>query len=201
MHPIQGIIFDLGRVLVDVDIDGGYFRQLRPAAKTDESLSRMMQDDLLAAYNTGRLTPEQFHIQLCRRLNIVHEFDQFKQLWCSVFSEMPGMFELVSALKRKFRLGMLSDTDPLHWTYICQRFSIVRLFEKPTLSFQTGFLKPDPKAFLAAAQSLDLPPTHCLYIDDLPANVAGAKKVGMDAVQFVSLSELKKQLLSRHIDL
>lgn len=200
MHPIKGIIFDLGRVLVNVDINRGYFRYLRASSKTDQSLSQMMRDDLMAAYNTGRLTPEQFYVRLCQRFNIVDEFERFKVLWCSVFSEMPGMFELVSALKRNFRLGMLSDTDPLHWAHICQHFPIVRFFEKPTLSFQTGVLKPDPKAFLAAAKSLDLPPTDCLYIDDLADNVAGAKKVGMDAVQFVSVSDLKKQLQTRHID-
>lgn len=45
-----------------------------------------------------------------------------------------------------------------------------------------GVEKPDPRAYLAVAEALGLPPGACAFIDDLPANVAGARAVGMHAL-------------------
>ncbi len=200
MFEIKAIIFDLGRVLVNVDINAGFFGYLRSqAGSPDESISKMMEHDLFAPYNTGRLTPQEFHARLCERFGLQHSFDAFKHLWCDVFSPMPGMQELATALKKQFPIGILSDTDPLHWDYIRSRFPVAALFDRPTLSFQTGHKKPDRRAFLAAAAAVDTPPPQCLYIDDLSVNVAGAAAVGMDAVQFVSVPQLKQELAARSI--
>jgi FMN phosphatase YigB (HAD superfamily) len=46
-------------------------------------------------------------------------------------------------------------------------------------SATTGFPKPDPRAYLAAATALDLPPTACAFVDDLAANVESAQALGM----------------------
>lgn len=200
VSEIKAIIFDLGRVLVNVDIDAGFFGYLRShSPSADESISKMMDNDLFAAYNTGRLSPQEFHTRLCERFGLQHSFDEFKHLWCHVFSPMPGMQELVTALKKQFRIGLLSDTDPLHWAHIADRFPVAALFDRPTLSFQIGFRKPDRRAFWAAANAVDTPPPQCLYIDDLSVNVAGAAATGMDAVQFMSVPQLKQELAARSI--
>lgn len=46
-----------------------------------------------------------------------------------------------------------------------------------------GFAKPHPRAYLAVAEALALPPSACCLIDDLAENVAGARLVGMRAFQ------------------
>lgn len=42
-----------------------------------------------------------------------------------------------------------------------------------------GIAKPDPRAYLAAATALGLPPSACMFVDNLQENVAGACDVGM----------------------
>jgi FMN phosphatase YigB (HAD superfamily) len=42
--------------------------------------------------------------------------------------------------------------------------------------------KPEPEIFRHAAQTLGLPPGECVFIDDMPANVAAAQACGMTAV-------------------
>ncbi len=46
-------------------------------------------------------------------------------------------------------------------------------------SATTGFPKPDPRAYLAAAAALDLPPSACAFVDDLLGNVEAAQALGM----------------------
>jgi len=49
-------------------------------------------------------------------------------------------------------------------------------------STDVGARKPDPKAFLAAADALGLPPDEIVFLDDLPASVEGARAVGMTGI-------------------
>lgn len=56
-------------------------------------------------------------------------------------------------------------------------------FEVAITSAMLGIYKPDPRAFLAVAEALNLPPTACLFVDDTAENVAAARSVGMQAYQ------------------
>jgi putative hydrolase of the HAD superfamily len=57
------------------------------------------------------------------------------------------------------------------------------LFEVTLTSSSLGMMKPDPRAYRAAAAALNLPPTACAFVDDLAENVAAARSVGMQAYQ------------------
>ena len=109
------------------------------------------------------------------------------------------MYELVKELSGKVRLGLLSDTDPLHWKYIRRRFEVIALIERPTLSFETGFRKPEKEAYLAAARNVGAAASRCLYIDDLIENVQGAMDAGLEAIQFVNVGQLRKDMINRGI--
>jgi putative hydrolase of the HAD superfamily len=49
---------------------------------------------------------------------------------------------------------------------------------------EEGLRKPAPQIYLRCAEALGVPPERCLFIDDLPVNVAGAKAVGMEGFWF-----------------
>jgi glucose-1-phosphatase len=199
--PIQAVIFDLGRVIVDVNI--ARLADHLGAVLTDgdpvQTISRMMSDPLVVQYDTGRITPEQFHADFCRRFGVKVRFGLFSRIWCDIFSPMPGMEDLLRSLHGRLPLGLLSDTDALHWKYLRDTYPILSIFPRPVLSFQVGTMKPDPAIFRRAAESVQIPPTGCLYIDDLPANVEGARKIGMEAVIFRGADDLKRNLISRAI--
>lgn len=44
--------------------------------------------------------------------------------------------------------------------------------------------KPDPEVFIIAAQRLNLPPEHCIVIEDAPVGIEAAKKGGMKVIGF-----------------
>lgn len=47
----------------------------------------------------------------------------------------------------------------------------------------TGVLKPDPRAYALAAQQLGRAPSEIVFVDDMPWNVAGARRAGMIALE------------------
>ena len=55
-------------------------------------------------------------------------------------------------------------------------------------------MKPNAGVYLAAAENVQTPPQHCLFIDDLQANVEGARAAGMQAIRFESVYTLARDL-------
>jgi HAD superfamily hydrolase (TIGR01509 family) len=194
LMAIRAVIFDLGRVLVALD----FSRALRRYPQCD--LAAVVKfstadDAQFTAYNRGDISPRQFHFYLTQKFSLPLSFADFRTVWTDIFSPMPGMRELVAELRRKYKLGLLSDTDPLHWAYLRRKFAWLReAFPAPTLSFRERLTKPAPELFRRAAQAVNEPPSRCLFIDDRADNVAGAASVGMSAVQFSGAANLRCEL-------
>lgn len=67
------------------------------------------------------------------------------------------------------------------------RAGIAGLFDYQGLSGTTGLRKPDPRAFIAAATALGLPPSACIMVGDrIDNDIAPAKALGMATVQLRS---------------
>jgi FMN phosphatase YigB (HAD superfamily) len=193
---IQAIIFDMGRVLVDIDnalLVEKLFTGLN-ASDPQELGRKTMADPAMVAFNTGQMDPEAFHARMCDTYQLELDFETFKRLWCEIFFTMDGMEKLVGRISNKTRVGLLSDTDPIHWTYIRTTWPWIDAIKKPTLSYQVGVMKPNPAIYRAAAEHVNTDPQHCLFIDDLEANVEGARAAGMQAIRFESVARLKQQL-------
>jgi putative hydrolase of the HAD superfamily len=57
-------------------------------------------------------------------------------------------------------------------------------------SSRIGAVKPDPQIYLYAAEVASAKPERCLFVDDTPANVAGAEAVGMTALLYAGTGTL-----------
>lgn len=201
MASCRAVIFDLGRVLVRIDTGRGFLARLTSLTRTadpDLLIRRLLQDELFVDFNSGRLPPAEFHVRISRRLGLDVGYEDFRRIWCDIFQEQPGMDALLRTLAPVCRIGLLSDTDPLHWEWIRATYPYVASIPSPTLSFETGFMKPDPRAYEAAATRTGVAVGDCLFIDDLPGNVEGARRVGMDAVLFVDMDTLWADLRARN---
>jgi len=119
-NMIEAVIFDLGRVLVDVDLTRGIFKytlqEKSPSEK--EVLDSLMRDSFYQEYACGRVSAEDFHQKFCETLKLDLDFESFKRAWNDVFKTIPGMQELVGQLKKKYKIGLLSDIGPLHWEHL-----------------------------------------------------------------------------------
>ena len=201
MPGIQAVIFDLGRVLVDIDMSRGLFARLAGSAGEGDRavIERLRRDRLMIDVMCGRITPEELHRGIRRRTGLAMGFGEFTRLWCDIFEPMPDMEDLFREVAARVRIGLLSDTDPLHWSHLCRHFPMLMEVERPTLSYEVGALKPAPAAYRAAAGNVGVPPEACFFTDDLAENVEGARRAGMDAELFRGANDLRRQLAKRGI--
>jgi putative hydrolase of the HAD superfamily len=192
----KAIIFDLGRVLVNFDIRKGVFKffNIDFPDNDDAAVQTFMHQPIFKQYCEGKFTPVEFYENLKTTFNLNVSFEEFKVHWCGIFYPMTGMHELLEKLSKNYRLGLLSDTDPLHWQFVNENYELVKFIPKPVLSFQAKMVKPAKEIFQLAAQSVDCRPENCIYIDDLPKNVAGAESIGMHGIKFVSPEKLIEEL-------
>jgi putative hydrolase of the HAD superfamily len=197
VRDITTIIFDIGRVLIGIHSDGEQFGALMRAIGIDprEALDRYWSTEEVRRHMTGELGPEDFHRAVAERFGLDYDFASFKKAWCDIFQPMPGMEELFRDLSRRYAIGILSDTDPIHWEYLRGELPWLQAAAKPALSFEVGCLKPHPAMFEAAAANCGTAMPKCLFIDDLSANVEGARHSGMRGLQFINPEKLRKDLI------
>ena len=93
---------------------------------------------------------------------------------------VPAMYDTIRALRvAGFGTALLSNS----WG--CEEYpraDFPGLFDTVVLSGEVGMRKPEEAIFLHAAQTLGLPPDQCVFVDDMPANVAAAQALGMTGV-------------------
>jgi len=83
------------------------------------------------------------------------------------------------------RLAILSnELDLFYGADFRARLPLLELFETIVDATHTKMLKPDPRAYEAVLEALDLPPSACVFVDDQRRNIDGALAVGLGAVPF-----------------
>jgi putative hydrolase of the HAD superfamily len=68
------------------------------------------------------------------------------------------------------------------------------LFDAVVISGEVGMRKPEPEIFHYTSQRLGLATQHCVMVDDLPHNIAGAVAVGMVGVLHRTFDETLGEL-------
>jgi len=198
---VEAVIFDLGRVLIDVDFTRGLFPYLDGQSGKDDQtiLKEVFKNPLFRNYSMGKISTDTLYQEFKSIFRLDLGFERFSQLWCDVFTPMKGMDEIVERVARRFKTGILSDTDPLHWEFVLKEYPILQHIPYRTLSFEIGALKPDPICYKMAARNVGTPMESCLFIDDRDINIAGAVEAGMQAIRFIDINQIQSDLNARGI--
>jgi HAD superfamily hydrolase (TIGR01509 family) len=103
------------------------------------------------------------------------------------------LFAYIRRLKRQYKLGLLSNVagDYLRKIFTAEQ---LELFDAIVLSFETGFIKPQPEAFETAARELGVKIEECVFIDDQQRQVDGATRAGMAALLYQDAEHLQIEL-------
>lgn len=199
----RALIFDLGKVLVDFNIEHGCAQVAAVAGTTAEHVhSFLYRSGLEHRFESGELDFKELHALF--QIHMGRDFPLVAlQQACAnmLFSPMAESIALVQTLhaSRQMPVILLSNTNQVHWDYICERFGIHHFFDAHILSFRERVMKPDPKIYQAAIAAAGCAAKECFFVDDLVANVKGALAAGLDAVQFTSVTELRDQLVKRGV--
>ncbi|MEZ5355508.1 MAG: HAD family phosphatase [Bryobacteraceae bacterium] len=198
---IRALVFDLGNVIVPFDFNNAYQR-MEPLCGLDrgEIRTRISSRDLARRLESGQIEPLDFVDEMNDLLGTRLSYDEFREIWVSIFFErtlIPESF--FAAAREQFPLVLLSNTNAIHFDWIAERFPVLGHFHGWTLSHKVGAQKPDPKIYADAVRRAGVSPSECFFTDDIPDYVAGARNFGMDAEQFTGYESLRAQLAARGI--
>lgn len=104
------------------------------------------------------------------------------------------LFEYIAQqLKPQYKIGFLSNAAA-NWLDELFTPAQVGLFDEVCLSCDTGFVKPDERAFTAIARQLQLQPAECVFVDDQERYCAAARDMGMQAIVYQDFEQFRQEL-------
>ena len=95
--------------------------------------------------------------------------------------DFPGTITFLKSISTSYPLVCMSNTNPIHWPFIRDQLGIGEYFIHTCISYETGYLKPDPEAFENLIQKLACAPNRIAFFDDNEINTRGARASGISA--------------------
>lgn len=191
---LKAIFFDLGRVLVDFDLDP-FFNEISAGTGRPAESIRMALKPWMDRYERGRLTTDEF-FEAVTTLTGYRKKDShhLRHLWVDIFTPINQNIAVLREIRDRHAVGLISNTCESHIHWIEGNMAVLDLLPVKILSFQTGSLKPEAEIFHAALSALGVKAEESLFIDDLVANVQGAEKIGMKGLCYQPGMDLARAL-------
>jgi putative hydrolase of the HAD superfamily len=192
-NHIANIIFDLGDVLIHIDVDRTVngLKELGIGIPENES-DREEFFDLLKRLETGKIEPSDFRNQLRAKSTFNPTDQELDRAWSAMLLDFePDTIRLLEELRDEYNLYLLSNTNAIHVPYFNRRMNeqlgfngLDPLFKKIYYSHEVKFRKPDPAIYTHVLNDSDLNPNESLFIDDREENIKAARALGICAHQY-----------------
>ena len=197
---IKNIVFDLGGVLVDLDFKAA-INGLQQAgfANVKEQLQSFDREGIFQKFELGEMTAEEFRTAIRENSTVTLTDEEIDALWNAMLLEIPReKLELILDLRGKYMVYLLSNTNSIHWDYVCKNafnyrgFRVNDYFEETFLSYEMHLAKPDKAIYEKVLQDANLLAEETLFIDDSEANCKAAQEVGIHAHHYHIGDDLSK---------
>ena len=186
---IQNIIFDLGNVLVDLDIPATIqaFTELRIGGLQPQDI-HPHQTGFFLDYELGTLSDNAFLSAVRQAYDCAGvEENRIWEAWNAIIPSVdPGRFRLMEKLDG-YRLFVLSNTNSQHISRLDRLFrdatggeDFERFFEACFYSHRMGLRKPGPEIYQSVVRQAGIVPQETLFIDDNACNFSGASSLYME---------------------
>ena len=188
---MRSIIFDLGGVILNIDISKtrDAFHRIG-LSQIDELFGLGHADSFFRDHENGRITDEGFIRKILTLLEGKVTEQQVIDAWNALLLDFPpGRIQFIESLKSRYRLFLFSNTNGIHQLAFSELYrrtfpgkTLDELFEKAYYSHSAGFRKPDPEGFLHIISENNLDPRETIFIDDALVNVEAARALGLQGI-------------------
>lgn len=189
MAAPKAIIFDLGNVLLPIDLSLTYEAfSAFSSLSSSEIASAIMEHHLWVPYEAGKQNDVEFRDLLREHLDLTISDADFDNAFSALLLDFhTGVYEWIASLKSQFHLFLLSNTSAIH----AERFTKVALgpegqnlfslFHQVYYSFEMGLVKPDTAIYQQVLDEQGFSPEEVLFFDDNVANINSAKSMGIQS--------------------
>ncbi|MBK9984862.1 MAG: HAD family phosphatase [Saprospiraceae bacterium] len=185
-QKIQNLLFDLGNVIIDLDIEKT-FNELMNLFRSDADKSII--DRILIEYECGRVSTDIFINTLLSQSNRSVQALDIIEAWNAMLIGIPvHRLEMLKTLKENYNVYLLSNTNELHLEWVHRYLKRVhslndfenRFFDRAYYSHHLGDRKPFPSIYKHIIEDSQMNPALTLYMDDVQENIDVAVQQGFN---------------------
>jgi putative hydrolase of the HAD superfamily len=189
MKNIKFIYFDFGGVMA----------HWMPGVPKFAEIFKVPEEDLFTTLYShfplavrGHITTNEMWSRIKKDLKVAHEHENYADYFAAFFLPIPETHELAKALKKKYKIGVMSNIEPDTLKHSVERGHLGDIdFDVILESHDVGVVKPELQFFQIAQKKAGVHANEILFTDDLMENVDAAKKMGWHAIQFDSFNPKK----------
>ena len=187
MKKIKNIVFDLGGVIMNLDVPKTIeaFKALGIQNIVNET-GHHYQYSFFYDFEIGKISENDFLESLFNLSDKSPNHLEIITAWNAMILDMPKeRIDFLKELRKNYSLYLLSNTNKIHQKEYLDTFknsfnsSFNDLFKKAYYSHEIGVRKPDEAIFKFILQDSNLVAEETLFVDDAISNIEGAKKVGI----------------------
>lgn len=188
----RNVIFDLGEVIIDLDIPGTIARFSGRTGKTPEEVRSIYSSSgVFLDYEKGLISDAEFRSGANRLFGSDIGDDEFDSIWNSMLLRLPAeRLDLLERVAGKYRTFLLSNTNAIHLKAFTEMVGklvaprrLEEYFEKAYYSHEIRMRKPDAEIFNFVLKEKGLDPAQTVFLDDNADNIKGASGLGIQAIQ------------------
>lgn len=185
---VRAVVFDVGGVLehrIDTNLEGRWEERL--GLEPGEFFERMRRSGLGRDANLGRISDAEFWRGMAKLYGLDQRMldELTRDLWewyvGALNTELARYFR---RLRPRYRTAILSNGVEGGRREEEARYGFAEMADVLVYSYEEGMEKPDPRIYRLTCDRLGVRPDEAVFLDDVDANVAGARAVGMRAVLF-----------------
>lgn len=203
-QKIENIIFDLGGVIINLDMDHAFdkFSQLFGHDVRSHMMDDYHNHQFFQQYEVGAISDEEFRLSLRNLAHSDLDDDHIDQAWNSMLGELPGeRIEWIRDLTNDYNVVILSNTNSIHIKRFNEIFSQSSsynlpkdLFHKTYYSHEINDRKPNTSCFQYVLDDFGMTPENTIFYDDNLDNINTANDLGIKTV-LVERNSLRRDQL------
>ena len=197
-NSADALLFDLGRVVLDIDFNKALACWAGHAGCEPADLAArfVRRRDATSITRSARSTMPSSSQSLRASLGIGISDAQFLEGWNAIFAgEMPGIAPLLARAAKRMPLYAFSNTNRAHVEYFSKAYAdVLGHFREMFLSSTIGLRKPDAAAYDHVVKAIGVPASRIVFFDDLAENIEGARARGLAAVHVTSPDDVAEAL-------
>ena len=202
---IKNIVFDMGGVILDFNLKKTVSQEFAPEYHDVIFEHVFGENSVWKTLDEGIYTFDQVIPGILEKLppELHEKVTAMVTDFYDYMPPFPETYELIKELKEKgYKIYLLSNATPRFFDRFLD-IPAFQYFDGLFISALYRLLKPNREIYEAFCNKFSLDPTECFFIDDLEANIEGAKKYGMQGFQFKvpDTTELRKALREQGVNI
>ena len=196
---IKAIIFDMGGVIVDLDIEDckRAFKEYLGYYRIDELIDPCHQKGIYGDLEEGKISGDEFRRIVLQDSDpgaLAENVD--KAMWHILTGISPYKVEMLKRLSESYDLYLLSNNNPVCLPRAKAIFEgagipLEKIFRRCFYSFEMKALKPSETFYKTVVREIGIPAEQMFFIDDSQKNVDGAIAAGLPAVYYEPGTDLE----------